>query len=106
MIKRIPEYAWEGDSSDLLRRLGAPTRAKQMGWERCLWFGLGAALALSIASFSTPAENRTGLEVVRTSGDRVIWIDQSAGRAGACQIERDRVRCLRTDWISGPLEFE
>jgi hypothetical protein len=104
--ERIPEYTWEGDTGDLLGRLEIPTRPKQVP-ERCLWFVLGAALALGTAAFFTSGDSESaGLHVVTTSEDRIMWVSDERGTVGGCVFEEDRVRCVKTDWMSGPIEFD
>ena len=107
MPERIPEYSWEGNTTDVLRRLGDPTKAQPIGSERCLWLALGAAVALASAALlaswrSEPAD----LHVVKTSEDRIIWVNERMGKVGGCVFEQDRVRCVKTDWMSGPMELE
>ena len=107
MPERVPEYSWEGDTGDLLRRLAIPTRPQQNGREPCLWFALGAAVALGIAALFASGETESAdLHVVTTSEDRIMWVSQRTGRVGGCVFEQGRVRCVKVDWMSGPLEFE
>jgi hypothetical protein len=105
--ERVPEYSWQGDTGDLLRRLRGPTNAQHVARERCLWFALGTIVALITAALLASWRSEpVDLHVVTTSEDHIMWVSQRRGEVGGCVFEQDRVRCVKTDWISGPLEFE
>ena len=68
---------------------------------------LGAAVALGTAAFFTSGDTESaGLHVVTTSEDRIMWVSQRTGRVGGCVFEEDGVRCLKTDWMSGPIDLD
>ena len=107
MPERIPEYSWEGDTAGLLRRLGDPTKTQPIARERCLWFALGIAVALATTAVLAPHRSEPAdLHVLTTSKDRIMWVSQSMGKVGGRVFEEERVRCVKTDWISGPIGLE
>ena len=103
----VPEFHWEGNTSDLLRRLNSPPVKHNAAWERCLWFALGTAVALSSAAIlSSRRPESEDLHVVTTGPDRIMWVSRRSGDAGGCFLEHERVRCVKTDWMSGPLDVD
>jgi hypothetical protein len=62
---------------------------------------------LAIAAFfAWRAVQPPGFHVVSTGEDRIMWVNQRTGRAGACMRDEDRVRCVKADWSSGPLDYD
>ena len=103
----VPDYIWHGDTDDLLRRLGLPPKAQQIVWERSLWFAIGSAVALAFAGLLTSrAPEPAGLHVVRTGEDRIMWVSERRAKVGGCVLDQDRIRCVKTDWMSGPLDLD
>ena len=38
--------------------------------------------------------------------NHIMWVSDRRAEVGGCAFEQDRIRCVKTDWMSGPIELD
>lgn len=101
-------HHWEGNTDALVRRIseygpGARTARLQGVFKMA---AIAAGFLAVAAFFANRAVQPPSFHVVTTGEDRLMWVNQRTGLVGGCLMNSERVRCVRTDWSSGPLDYD